>query len=1019
MIASSLGSPEFVRKMASNDNGEVLVDFDGRSLKIDNEKDAETIVKEIKKNDLMTALRLSANTVGADGAKAIGDELAFHKNLKRCLFSDMFTGRLVDEIAPALRHVSKGIMISGARLVEIDLSDNAFGPRGVVGVTELLSSPACFTLKILRMNNQGLGHQGAKHLAEALSKGLEESGGKGLKLTHFSAGRNRLENYGACLLANVFAQMGSLEELALYQNGIGIHGPEGMKALAAAISKNTNMRILNLSDNSLKEEGGSEVAKILKSLPHLEELILDDCLIRSRGCRALAHFLEREDIVPNLTRLSLYGNEIKRDAAISLAFALVSKSHLNYLWLNANEFGPSGVKKILQVFGSLNLLPALKAAIISQGEEDEEDEGTDGLRRAFDEDIGEDQEKSDEEEEYDIEDEDEDEDEEDYDGDYYDDEEETESADEGEDREGEDEELETSFNTVKNMSAKLPGEPATVQTSQGVGTGGFSFLSCLSSLKENQQSAKSGLFANINITGSGTAPPSDGLFGGLGITNLSSGGLFAPPKLGSPSIGLFSTGAASNFNESALLGLVKEAFNDTENDDTITSLVDQVSKQTPPSWKLQCEKLVGSISPESVVRLAFRISQKTSSPACQNLASDLLFAAFSQKSNSGETSFVEPASRAVNWTLLHLDAIKADRSDSLERKIHEETKDQRTMNANVNLVSTLLNRYGDTMSTDVKRPMKFVISLRRNQNAALETLLTTLEGKMSALSLMHQFARSFLLASSAFTAGCVATATVIRLWNKESPVKRVVSWTAPPFYSSNSVVSIFSPYPLLPPAVTQVGLPELEPMKIFPGYICQYDRRNRIPRWTLELLTRENLLGDSNELVSRQKFEFREDLSVPEVFRSTGDDYIRSGYDRGHMAAAGNNLFNSECMETTFLYSNIAPQVGRGFNRHVWNSLEKHIRKVARKSANVVVVTGPLFIPGSAVSELGHRLVVYELIGSNNVAVPTHFFKAIAVQKKLGSPWSTFAWIIPNRELPTKEPFDTFAVSLKTLERAA
>lgn len=134
--------------MASNDNGEVLVDFDGRSLKIDNEKDAETIVKEIKKNDLMTALRLSANTVGANGAKAIGDELAFHKNLKRCLFSDMFTGRLVDEIAPALRHVSKGIMISGARLVEIDLSDNAFGPRGVVGVTELLSSPACFTLKV-------------------------------------------------------------------------------------------------------------------------------------------------------------------------------------------------------------------------------------------------------------------------------------------------------------------------------------------------------------------------------------------------------------------------------------------------------------------------------------------------------------------------------------------------------------------------------------------------------------------------------------------------------------------------------------------------------------------------------------------------------------------------------------------------------------------------------------------------------------------------------------------------------
>lgn len=109
------------------------------------------------------------------------------------------------------------------------------------------------------------------------------------------------------------------------------------------------MRILNLSDNSLKEEGGSEVAKILKSVPHLEELILDDCLIRSRGCRALARYLEHEDIVPGLTRLSLYGNEIKREAAISLAFALGTKTKLTHLWLNANEFGSSGVDSLLQV----------------------------------------------------------------------------------------------------------------------------------------------------------------------------------------------------------------------------------------------------------------------------------------------------------------------------------------------------------------------------------------------------------------------------------------------------------------------------------------------------------------------------------------------------------------------------------------------------------------------------------------------------------------------------------------------
>ena len=56
---------------------------------------------------------------------------------------------MVDEIAPALREISLGIRSSGACLTELDLSDNAFGPRGVVGVTDLLSSPTCFTLKVV------------------------------------------------------------------------------------------------------------------------------------------------------------------------------------------------------------------------------------------------------------------------------------------------------------------------------------------------------------------------------------------------------------------------------------------------------------------------------------------------------------------------------------------------------------------------------------------------------------------------------------------------------------------------------------------------------------------------------------------------------------------------------------------------------------------------------------------------------------------------------------------------------
>lgn len=62
-------------------------------------------------------------------------------------------------------------------------------------------------------------------------------------------------------------------------------------------------------------------------------------------------------------------------------------------------------------------------------------------------------------------------------------------------------------------------------------------------------------------------------------------------------------------------------------------------------------------------------------------------------------------------------------------------------------------------------------------------------------------------------------------------------------------------------------------------------------------------------LLVRTNFEFFEDFGEPQEFRSTNKDYFRSGFDRGHMAAAGNQKFNADAMQKTFVLSNIAPQV--------------------------------------------------------------------------------------------------------------
>lgn len=61
----------------------------------------------------------------------------------------------------------------------------------------------------------------------------------------FISGRNRLENEGATKFAEFFKAVGTLEEVAMPQNGI-FH--VGIAALASAFSTNPNLRKLNLND---------------------------------------------------------------------------------------------------------------------------------------------------------------------------------------------------------------------------------------------------------------------------------------------------------------------------------------------------------------------------------------------------------------------------------------------------------------------------------------------------------------------------------------------------------------------------------------------------------------------------------------------------------------------------------------------------------------------------------------------------------------------------------------------------
>ena len=96
------------------------------------------------------------------------------------------------------------------------------------------------------------------------------------------------------------------------------------------------------------------------------------------------------------------------------------------------------------------------------------------------------------------------------------------------------------------------------------------------------------------------------------------------------------------------------------------------------------------------------------------------------------------------------------------------------------------------------------------------------------------------------------------------------------------------------------------------GYSVCYDGRTKNPIWVYEHLTKDSISGPA-----RRQNRFKEDPDLPKHLRSTLEDYKRSGYDRGHLAAAANHRYSQLVMNETFLLSNMSPQVGPGFNRGV------------------------------------------------------------------------------------------------------
>lgn len=198
-----------------------------------------------------------------------------------------------------------------------------------------------------------------------------------------------------------------------------------------------------------------------------------------------------------------------------------------------------------------------------------------------------------------------------------------------------------------------------------------------------------------------------------------------------------------------------------------------------------------------------------------------------------------------------------------------------------------------------------------------------------------------------------------------------------PISSDNAVIANNNQFGSL----EMVTTPETIPSQIvnYEGMILSFNKDLHIPNWVAWELTAtevsgtfprdDNFRGDDNVIGSAEKW-----------------DYSYSGYDRGHMAPAGDMKWSAKAMDESFYMTNMCPQA-KSLNTGAWKRLEEKCRQWAEIDSAIIVICGPIVTDP-----------INEYIGDSKVAVPQRFFKVI-LSPYIENPRG-IGFIMPNAKVP-------------------
>jgi endonuclease G len=161
----------------------------------------------------------------------------------------------------------------------------------------------------------------------------------------------------------------------------------------------------------------------------------------------------------------------------------------------------------------------------------------------------------------------------------------------------------------------------------------------------------------------------------------------------------------------------------------------------------------------------------------------------------------------------------------------------------------------------------------------------------------------------------------------------------------------------------------------FSAFAVMHSGVSRTPVWAAERLERRKL--QAARKVERRD-AFHAEQSLPPADRAELSDYVRSGYDRGHMAPSA-DMPSRRAQAQSFSLANMVPQVPQN-NQGIWAGMEMAVRDLADARGEAYVLSGPAYL-GEKIGRVG------------NVLVPTHLWKVVYLPRT----GEAGAYFIPNQ----------------------